>query len=75
MRIAMTKEFAKIADLAKVEIISLERIGCSKDTQGNAYICDLRMKTKGMPFSGGKVNDSTAKVRFVKTSDGWAATK
>jgi hypothetical protein len=79
MKNAMAKEFAKAANFMNLEIVSLAKIGCSKDTQGNAYVCDVRLKSQGIKpnqFTGKKdFNDNTAKVRFVKTSDGWVPTK
>jgi len=71
MRQALDEQYKALAMLSdgKSPIEELERIGCEKS--GDAYLCDVRMTLK-LPMVGKQT--TTSRVRFIKTSKGWAAT-
>lgn len=61
---------AQISGMDNIEIRKVEKIGCEQDGD-NAYRCDVKVfaKVKGQEMS------ETTRGRFVKTSDGWQASK
>lgn len=54
-------------DAGKVEIVAVNKIGCSKD--GGGYLCDVEVTTK-VPVVGETKKES--KMRFVKLDSGWS---
>lgn len=61
---------AKMSGVDTTEIRSVEKIGCEKDGE-NAYRCDVKVVVKVQ----GKEMSETSRGRFVKTSDGWQASR
>lgn len=58
-------------------LTAVKQIGCSKDKEGAAYVCDLQMTVETTNPLTGKVDskDGTDKLRFVKTDKGWVVSK
>jgi hypothetical protein len=68
----------KLLDRAmNAKLTTVKQIGCSKDKEGAAYICDLQLTMETTNPLTGKVDtqDGTDKLRFVKTDKGWVVTK
>lgn len=61
---------AKMSGIDTTEVRSVEKIGCEKDGE-NAYRCDVKVVVKVQ----GKEVSETSRGRFVKTSDGWQASR
>ncbi len=69
IRQALQKTYAQAtaATGVKMEIVSLKKLGCAES--GGGYMCDFELSLKG-PLGA---QTATTKARFVKGSDGWAA--
>jgi len=68
----------KLIDMAmSAKLTAVKQIGCSKDKEGAAYVCDVQMTVETTNPLNGKVDtkDSTDKLRLVKTDKGWAVSK
>lgn len=61
---------AKMAGVADTKIQDVEKIGCDADGD-NAYRCDVKVT---VTVSGREVTE-TSRPRFVKTSNGWVASR
>lgn len=61
---------ASMAEKMTPKIESLKKIGC-KDDGENAYRCDLELEVT----QNGRTNKAPTRMRFVKGSDGWVASK
>lgn len=61
---------AKMAGVADTKIQDVEKIGCDADGD-NAYRCDIKVT---VTVSGREVTE-TSRPRFVKTSNGWVASR
>ncbi len=59
------------------KLTAVKQIGCSKDKEGAAFVCDLQMTVETTNPLTGKVDskDGTDKLRFVKTDKGWVVSK
>ena len=64
------KQGAEMAKDFMPSIKSVKKIGCKEDGD-KAYKCDVEMEVTQM----GNTNKGVAPMRFVKGSDGWAASK
>jgi len=62
--------FAQVAGMEAMQILKVEKVGCDKDGD-KAYRCDMKVVAKVQ----GKEVTQTTRGRFVKTSDGWQASK
>lgn len=69
IRQALQKSYAQATAVTgvKIEIQSLKKLGCSES--GGGYNCDFELSIKG-PLGA---QTTTTKARFVKGSQGWAA--
>lgn len=70
-----TKQFmggagASMAEKLTPKIENLKKIGC-KDDGENAYRCDLELEVT----QNGRTNKAPTRMRFIKGSDGWMASK
>lgn len=61
---------AKMAGVADTKIQDVEKIGCDADGD-NAYRCDVKVTVK----VSGREATETSRPRFVKTSNGWVASR
>jgi hypothetical protein len=61
---------ASMAEKLMPKIESIKKIGCNDDGE-NAYRCDLELEVT----QNGMTNKAPVKMRFVKGSDGWIASK
>lgn len=61
---------AEMAKLMKVEYKSVKKIGCNADGD-KAYKCDIEVEVKTAMGE----QKTTGPMRFIKSSDGWVATK
>lgn len=59
------------------KLTAVKQIGCSKDKEGAAYICDVQLTVETINPLNGKVDSQqkTDKLRLVKTDKGWAVSK
>ena len=59
------------------KLTAVKQIGCSKDKEGAAFVCDIQMTVETTNPLNGKVEskDSTDKLRLVKTDKGWTVSK
>jgi hypothetical protein len=67
---AQFKIDAPVMKLTGIEYKSMKKIGCKEDGE-KAFRCDVELK---MGVAGAD-KMSPAKMRFVKTSEGWRVTK
>ena len=60
-----------------IKLVSLKKIGCSKDKEGAAYICDVQATTEIKNPLTGKLEskEATDKLRLVKGDKAWSITK
>lgn len=84
LKAALEKDFEssnspqRLIDKAmSARLTAVKQIGCSKDKEGAAYVCDLQMTMETTNPLTGKVDirDSAAKLRFVKTDTGWVVSR
>lgn len=61
---------AKMSGADNTEIREVEKLGCEKDGD-NAYRCDVKVT---VTVAGREVTE-TSRGRFVKSSDGWVASR
>jgi hypothetical protein len=68
----------KLIDKAmSARLTAVKQIGCSKDKEGAAYVCDVQLTVETTNPLTGKVDsqEKTDKLRLVKTDKGWAVSK
>lgn len=61
---------AKMSGAEDTRIREVEKLGCDKDGD-NAYRCDVKVTVK---VAGREITE-TSRGRFVKSSDGWVASR
>jgi hypothetical protein len=68
----------KLIDMAmSAKLTAVKQIGCSKDKEGAAVVCDIQITVETTHPLTGKVEmkEGTDKLRLVKTDKGWAVSK
>lgn len=70
-------EASPLSKLMSAKVVSAKQIGCSKDKEGAAYVCDLQttIEMKNPLTSNVDTKDGTEKLRFVKTDKGWVISR
>lgn len=61
----------------KAKLTAVKQIGCTRDKEGAAYVCDVQLTVETTNPLSGKVDikNSTDKLRLVKTDQGWAVSR
>lgn len=56
-----------------MKLDNVKKIGCSKDKEGEAYVCDIEFTVTSKNILTGNTDSkqTTEKKRFVKTEAGW----
>lgn len=68
----------RLLDMAlKAKLTAVKQIGCSKDKEGAAYVCDVQLTVETTNPLTGKTDSkgTTDKLRLVKTDQGWVVSK